>query len=666
MTLRRCQFSAVTLVELLVASTVMVFLVAMTIPFAVAQLRASSEDTVREAMRVEASLARAYFIHDFETASTQQILPDYTTDQTKIQGVALPVNGRLDTTTGTLVWDRAAIYYVLANADGTKSLVRALVTYADYAANKADNAIIHSLLNGTWPAAKTLHKRTVLKRVTDYTMSVQSVRIDCYAANYGKKQVFLGSALLAPNQNHTVRFECMGANTQSVGNKIAVDRIVTSRAVTSLEAEKLTITASDSTCTVDGSRLGAAWGNNAVLSAAFANPTPAAPQGFTLQFFNDVWWDTDFQGAHSLAKTSLAVDVATSNDIVAVIDGSNTTTWAAVNQTGNSPTMFGTNMEGQTVRVVLPGNVSEGYSPVTTTSGGHPRITFSASWFWTMKILAATIMERSSGFNGSTDTSKCWTIKFGGSTTSATFSGDLVSDPVLGMDFDNTKSYLVSYAVASNSSGHYVPMVWWTANGDPGALSMVVAGNYAATPTWTGLGGTAYTADLGVKSVYVSFPCAASFLSDTLDTQETTANQPTFGTATVNKTDVANATIAVSWRSGAASDFSGTGESTWYASINAVPKRRYVQYKADFTTTQPITASPMLRDVKLTWIPSTTKSVDLAADVAVGPDLGMFQVKVDGNPPLMDYIHLWFKSELTYRDTTFVLPLAIDLNPRNP
>jgi len=662
--------ATMTLAEMLIAASVLLALMAIALPAIVSQLRSSAVDTEMEAMRMESDLAKSYLVHDFASTSIQQMLTEYQADLTSISAIGLPIGALVDSATGKLSWNDAAVYYLTPNADGTQALVRAIVPYADFVANKADNKIIQDLRSGVWPAAKIRSKHTLLKRVSDYSISCQTQNVNCYAPAYGKMSVFLGTVLLAPNTVHTIRFECIGKDSQSTGYTIGLDRLMVSPANSTVEAENLTVRSQDVTSSADLTFVGAAWGNNAVLKLPFPACTPRSVKGVTLEFYTDTWWDSDFDGASGLANATRVTDTAASNDIVIAMDGANVETWNAGNQTGN---IWGNepryDVDTRTVRVLLPGNQTYGFIPATTTSGGHPTITFRSgrNWNFSLKISEAYITERAgtTGFNGSTDSTKRWTIRFNGSTSSPEFFGDQISDPVLGMDFDKNKSYLVTYAVPAKSSGNYrASQRDLDITSDP--LTMVVDGNQATVVDWSTLSG-AFTvqAILGVKAVAVSYPCTASFLSAVLDTKEASVN-PTLGTLTVIKKDVTNASIAINWRAGSTPDFSGTYEDTWYSSIAALPARRYIQYQALFATTQPISSSPFLRDVKLTWIPSATKSVDLAADVAVGPDLGMFKVKVDDSPPLMPYVRLWFNSEKVIFGGKYSRPLTVELNPRNP
>lgn len=659
---------AMTMAELMITASVVLVVCAMVLPAVVAEMRTAALDSVREDMRLEAKLAKACMLRDFSRTSLQQVTAEYDAAQANVLGIAMPVDAFRDGS-GRLSWSAAVAYYLTPNADGTQALWRAEVSYADFLANRTGGQLIRDLRTGQWPSSRTGRVRMLLSRVSDYAIVCGTQVVNGYAPVYGKKSVFLGSAFLQPNANHTLRFECVGKDEAATGYGVVLDRLVASAAGTSLEAEALTITAKDAVVSVVHDRMGAAWGNNAVLSAPFTDCTPAAPKGVTLQFFTDLWCDTDFDGASSLVNVRRGTDPLAGQDIVMLMSGGNADVWTATAQAGTFYWGLGDDLQAQTVRVLLPGNLAAGYSPVTAASGGHPRITFQAGWGSSLKILEANIMERdeaAGGFDGTDDATRRWPIRFGGSAASPVFTGELVSDPVLGMDFDSNKSYLVSYVLpAAGTGGHHRPAMWFQLAADAAPLSAVTPGNAAAVAAWSTLPCAERRAVVGVRSVGVSFPCKGSFLSAVLDTKED-PNLPMLGPATVVRSDVANASIALFWRSGATADFSGSGESTWYNSVTALPDRRFVQYRADFATTKPIAASPMLREVRLTWIPSLTKAVDLGADIAVGPDLGRFVVKIDGQTPMMATIRLWFELERILQGERHVCPLTVEINPRNP
>ncbi|MFA4945727.1 MAG: hypothetical protein WC789_13650 [Lentisphaeria bacterium] len=653
-----------TLTEVLVASAITVLIIGSILPFAISLAKEYAINAVKNDLRNQTRIAHLRMLTDFEGTTNKQV--EMPATDGVANGFAIPVRADadaiLDNADPADDWQRAAVYYL----DGTPSpnnpcqLIRAEVPYAEFQAHK--DTIVADFRTGNTDGYTVLASRAILHRVTAAEIGKATTAIDCYAPAAGKKSVNLGAARLTAGGNHTITFQVTGQNQASSGFNLGIDRITTSLSGKPLEAELLTITASDVTPTysTEDPPLGTRWGNNALLNFA----PGAAEKEFTLQFFQETWMDPDFEGDSAtrlnLTRRSLeTLDPSYPKDIFLELDGSNLVTWEAYKQAGTGFT-FGDSpdLQGQTVRVLVPGNLLN-YTSMIVAPGGHPAFTFARGTGQPLRILAATVMELDSGFNGKAGTRRGLTFSGG---TSVVVGTEVASDPVNGMAFDSTKNYLVSFAVETDPSPNAELAAAWTPPaGFTEPYSLILAGNQA--DSYSVSGGSSSSQIIGLKEIKVSYPLEGTFESALLDTK---LAAPQFNSATIVKQDVADATLTLQYRSSDTGTTTPPSFSLWVDSVSAVPSRRYLQYQAVFNTTKAIAQSPKLRNLTIEWQHGQTQEITLGAEVAVGPDKGQFNILIDGAAPVRPYYRAEFTIDKEFLGKTYESVFTLEVSPRIP
>lgn len=207
------------------------------------------------------------------------------------------------------------------------------------------------------------------------------------------------------------------------------------------------------------------------------------------------------------------------------------------------------------------------------------------------------------------------------------------------LQISRTNSYLVSFLV--NNAANHSDAAYWTENhtGAPGSWLLPATLNPNAAMTaaagWNSLGAVQSSLLYGVYGLYTTCPTNGYYYSPIVDTQQTT---PSY--LDVNWASILNGgSIALRVRTGAQPDLSDapawTNVTALVApgSIDPSNNGRYVQFQAQLQPNSTTTNSPSLGTVTVRWT-GTSKAVDIGGTFSQGPDHGIWQLAIDGQPLL--------------------------------
>ena len=707
--MQRCQqkSSAFTLVEVMVASTISVLVLAAIMPISMDLLNQSQVSAIRADLRGRVNVGRGYLFHDIRGTSRSGMITG-TNSNNNIVAISMPVYVRASdsevpvTITGTncsVNWTKQVIYYVstTTGVGASTNLYRADLPYDTFKAlsNANQTTLLNNLVASHATGVVTLSSNRPIVRglKTSSIVLGNNVDVDGYSTSVQQATVSIGTALLDAGA-HSLKFTVTGKNTAATSYGIGIDSFAVSPANVQLEGESYIAGATNVAggATLATRMMNPSWHNNQILNF----PATATGNSFTLNYYYDTWEESVFTEGSAVAFTNTKAAALVDGDAVVQMAG-NDTSWHVETQiTGNGTLATDTNsLKGCTVRTIINGAkiLYDGrQAKVTFVASRSPA---SSSPF--LSITDAYIMERSgtTGYNG-TGTSSAqlsfssapWSYPGGwifdkstgnnvSSGTSILVWGTFASGYTTGaFKIDRTKDYIVSYHVDTPASwGSSWGLEGCQAASAPTDTPMSAiwyndASNHVNTTTWGGGTYTEVNKMIGVAQVDVTYPDSASYVSQIIDTS---MDAPAYRDITWTGDLPSGTGIGVCVRASNLADMSDTPAwSAPYSTPNStttlagVASQRYVQFKADFTTSSPYTATASLRNVKITW-PGAKKIVQLTADIAKGPDRGKFNVAVDGNTtpnPLLWTIDMTVAK--TYRGREYSDSFSISVKPRNP
>ena len=271
-------------------------------------------------------------------------------------------------------------------------------------------------------------------------------------------------------------------------------------------------------------------------------------------------------------------------------------------------------------------------------------------------------------------------IKFGGDSVVSISAGSppLESDWI-DLPIDRDKNYVISYSVYDHPLLG-APKQWLdtrVSTTDSSAWTTQVAegvGNVIANhQNWNGQGFATYATNriFGLDSIEVSYPEKGEYTSQIFDTH---LSNPKYGDLSWNADMPPGTSLSLKVKTGNQPDLSDA--SGWSAiSASSVNPRsvdasynRYIQFQALFTSNPDGTSTPKLKDVTIDW-DGELQLVNIGGIFTKGPDYGMFEISVDGDPlrsalivDLEIYRDVRVMNHESRQVTSF---LKMDMTPRN-
>ena len=693
--MKRCEKPGFTLVEVIVAAGVVSLLLAVTLPFSLGVLKSYMSARVQNEMDVSAETVGEMFKKDLQVTSSHEILmsPSY---GYSVRAISFPILRRdpADSsspfnTDGDILWTETVVYHLFGtyrNAELRKTVIRPFNRTLTFTQRQeqVDAILAHGTAAGTYDSSNAL-TRTIAKGVYAFAVTFQGEEIDCYNSVLRTENTSLGVWVMRPG-DHTFMFYVSSKNPASSGYHLGLDSFVASMTGHSLEGEYYVpglYSYGVAPVTQDMSAV-SGWSN----SSQFSFPANGPGQYVTYNYYHDTWLESSFSSSTALlANTKVTYSAGAAEDVV-MMDG-NQTVWDASTQTGATTSGNSVDRLNSTMRVliagsdpVLGGNISHDGRQCRVTFTAHPSTNF-------MNIASAYIMEQQSGFNGIAATSKRLTFTnvtsggysyvYNGGNSVAFSSGRSVTSDFADFSIERTKNYLISYHLTDllGSGGGWTAK-WEPPSGIPQAtvihtqLVPVDAADNSATADWSGLAGKQdLTRIVGVASLFATYPAEATYTSRIFDTH---LADPVYNGVNWREILPAGTSVLIRVRAGDQSDLSDAAAwgsalsfttSSGANSLASLPSGRYIQFQAALRTGSPYTATPELRDVKITW-PGADRAVDLSANLAKGPDMGKFWFMVDGFSPPVAGMRLQCTLARTFLGQVTNKTFAVEVSPRNP
>jgi hypothetical protein len=583
-------------------------------------------------------------------------------------------------TNNLILWNQTVIYHVWS---GQPSQLRKTV-FSPRSASATDaqrqtqlnTVVANGNGSGSTLGSESATTTVIFDNLVQWNIYGQRATFDGYNSALTRDlNVNLGTYVLSSG-SHQFKFTVTGRNpANTTGYKVGIDALVVSPCGVEREGEAQLPVTAQSGATAEAEYMAAGgWGGNYRL----AFPATATGQYFTITMENDRWEETNFRGSgSSSSNTTVEFDTGLSpKDFIVRLDGPGFA-WVAGDQTldANGGSTSGDALRACAVRVLLRGEDMPNGNKIAI-NGSMNYISFSSGTNSPLRIEAAYIAEASNPTNYSADAATSGTpLLFNGSSTAYTIpAGSYVwAWPSGAMQIDKSKSYLVSFLVENAASR--ADAAYWTEQmpGTPGSYILPASLAPDATMTraanWSALGAVQTNLLFGVSTMYTLCPTNGTYTSPIVDTHQTApAYSDVNWSATLN-----GGSVALRVRSGNQPDLA---DAVAWTNVTAITSPgaispgsgRYVQFQAQLRPDSSKWNTPQLKNVRVRWA-GITSAVNIGGTFSKGPDHGIFELSVDGNPVLkgctMDltiYKDLPVPGGGTRRKTSQV---AMEVYPRN-
>jgi len=645
----RDRHSGFSLLEVMVATSILMIAVGMSITVLYYVLKSANQSETQNELDMQVQLAMERIKYDMRLSSLGEMFFS-PAGSGPYGAISFPMardddgDGAVDLDAdGHIIWDRTMIYHVWQSVPYQLRLTIFDTRDNSLSDLQRQQQIDSVVLNGNGASAPNSANATttvVFQNLFTWIVSPASSTLDAYSDTEKRTiGVALGSALLSPG-DHTFAFTVQGKNPSSSGYHVGVDNLFVSPSYGLREGEaQLPATAYDGPAPAREYKAGGSWAGNYHLLF----PATDTEQSFTLTLENDRWEETNFDETGDIRDNTTVEFVKTLSpyDYVVQLQGLGYT-WMAYEQTGdtNGIPCAADTFRSTAVRVLIQGEEMANGDAINF-DGNRCLVMFRAGAISSqqLKINAAYIAECSDSNDPSMDAAP-------GTTTQLTFDGgpgwtvpsgvpkwsDLAS-----FSIDKDKSYLVTFLV-DNAAAMGNPWIWRdyvapatsTAYIIPGASAPTAAD--AAAETWSSRADVITTnVAPGVQFVYTTYPQRGVYTSRIFDTQ---LDAPEYIDIDWSENIPSGAGLDMRVRSGNSNDLSDAAEwtnVTAMASPGAINPgdKRYVQFHAELQAGSYDLSTPLLKDVTIRWT-GQTQVIDIGGTFTKGPDYGIFKITVDG------------------------------------
>lgn len=537
-----------------------------------------------------------------------------------------------------IIWDSTVVYHVQ-----TTTPYRLLRTVFDPRDNTLSDSqrvaqVASVVANGNGASTyegshATTH--TVFENLFTWSIESKSTTFDAYDPTLQRENASFGSILIGPG-SHSVKFTVIGKNPSSSGYKIGVDTLTVSPCADEREAESQLPATAQSGATAAWEYMSqGSWGANYQLSF----PATAAGHTFTLSMENDRWEETNFRGTGSLNTRTKVFwdDSASPKNFVLKLEGYGYA-WLAANQTQCTNTFYvnDNSLSNRTYRVLVRGRDMMNGSFIDF-DGQNPYVFFFSGSLGKLKIKSAYIGE-SAGTTAYTPNAAGTMVRLKFDTgyyeRSINPNDYAYAYAVSSFAIDKTKSYVVSYQIDNEDAN---ALTWAeTHTGAPGSYFISNPDTSDVnTPSWSSRPVQTDHRVVSVYGIFTTYPTNGMFTSQIFDTK---MSAPGYLTMTWNSDLPSSTAIGMKVRSGNQSDMADapawSNITSMAAGGNINPgAKRYVQFLSTLTPSSGGWSTPSLKDVTIRWN-GETRVVDVAGEMTVGPNYGIYSLTIDNRPLL--------------------------------
>lgn len=694
--MRKTKTEGFTLVEISVSVTLLVIAMALAITGYVYSLKNVNEGDVQNELDIDVQLAMERLKLDLRLSSLDKMFY-HPSGSGPYEAISFPLavdtdgDGLLQKDAdGKLIWSKTVVYHIRPSTPN--QLVVTTFSPRDNSLTDVQRqAQLEEVVKdgdgtGTFNGANA-SSRVIFKNLLDWEISPKEGRFDAYDSSLSRDESSLGYILLDPG-SHDFTFKVIGKNSQSSGYNIGIDQLFVSPSYGAREAEAHLPPKFQSGATaVDQYMPIGSWkGNHQLFFQA-----QGIGNSFTLTLPNDQWEETNFGGLGYLAEdTRISFDQSlVPSDYIVELDGMDLS-WEASAQTANpagSNVMPG-KMLNSAVRTLIKGSSIPDGGDWLSRNGTECKIAFASSSSGSLTIGNAYIGESAYTNAINLDYNPSGPLKeitFSGSKTITINSGTATSDWIE-MPIDHEKNYVISYTIY-NDPLQDAPKQWYDSVVDSSPTNSGYWATEVATSAghlisndknWNGQGIPYYRTNViyGIESIYVSYPETGTYTSQIFDTH---LSAPQYGYVSWNAVLPSGTKMGCKVRTGNQPDlsdassfdsiaaFTDASSASSSRSISASYKR-YIQFQYLLQSSSGGQETPKLKDVTIDWA-GERQLVDIGGIFTKGPDYGIFEISVDGQPlrsaliiDLEIYKDVTLEKGATRRVTS---ALKVDLTPRN-
>ncbi|MFC1462898.1 PilW family protein [Verrucomicrobiota bacterium] len=650
--LSKCRRSGFTLIEVIVAATIMTMVTTGAITVFIMGLKAYHAESIKNELNLDLEIAMENMRQDLRLSSAclGGAMAFYPADSNVFTAISFPIasidaDGLLARDTNTVArkvtWDQTVIYHVRKGEPD--QLVRTVfqrdptvteVPTPDQLYNQLVDVVKnHSTTNAEFPG-ETWRSRVIFNNLVDVSFRALPCYFDGWTTNAGREGSFnFGSIVIGPG-HHWVELELVATNRNATNTWIGIDKLQLSPSGSDREGEFYAMTneygmnfgyftmsnTPGTTVQIDDMShvMGYNWSNKKQLTF---KPNKAGDRiGFNV--YNDMWLDTDF-GNYGGGKYGNRAEVI-SNSYVSATKG---ITWAALQIGTITTTNYWQGQEGTNYGVNVVGETYGGIPALSLIrySGKRCRIQFagpSAGFVGTALVMDNVKFEDDTGSNTYAVTFEEAHLANALVTAVAPAyervgiqagAGPVWSDWI-DKEIEVEKSYTITWdgGIAGNSNSCYVG--YW-----PTSIDNI---------SWYGTNGV--TTILAVAAIEVTYPPVAGFQSGIFDTGVTNPAYTTMKCRAIERNDSGGDYNDVGGKAigelhvkvGSANDPTMVGGADWLTDhaaafiynlstvtffefkpapgtpnqddydISALAPSRYVQYGARFDSGPDVPASP--------------------------------------------------------------------------
>jgi len=644
-----------TLIEVVIASAVLVAVVGTALAAFGYMLRMSNARNVQDELDINVQVAMERLKADLRLSALDRMCFNPAGNGPYV-AISFPAardddgNGAVEIDANRdVIWDQTIIYHVWP---GTPHELR--VTTFDPRDESLTieqrqqqlDAVVAKGNGSTTHNARNARTVVIFRNVFSWQLTTFGALFDAYSPTpESALDISMGFAQLTPG-NHTFTFTAVDKHVRSSGYDLGIDTLVVSPSYGVREAEaQLPATANVGPTPEDRAIVGGSVSGHHRLVA----PLEEVGQFFTLTMNNDQWEETNF--SDPLADSSNIVaeldESLTPSDVIARLEG-NEVTWSAADSSGDTLGASGgaDAVNGSAVRVLLRGeDMLNGMN--LQCSGARCSVNFRAASLPNerLRIDHAFIMECLSPDIPTPDAvgSTITRLTFSGNDDAEILSGQQIWSDWATFPIDKDKSYLVSYLVNKKKENGPAWGSAWTW-GEPCTPTNGSAWTWIASDTpeeaeakkdkWSDkINDKVFRTNtlFGVQAAAVTYLPGGQFESQGFDTRLTA---PLYGRMDWNAIVPSGCVLTMKVRTGSNSTMSDAPD--WSSvpamsspSIIAPGSGRYIQFLAILASDSTTSLSPKLKDVTITW-QGETRVVDMQATFAKSPTSGIYEMRVDG------------------------------------
>ena len=548
-----------TLVEVVVAVTILVLVTTGAITVFILGLKAYHEEAIKNELNLDLEIAMENIRKDLRLSSAclGGAMAFYPADSNVFTAVSFPMasvddDGLLARDTNTvarkITWDQTVIYHV---KKGTPDQLLRTVFQRDPAVTPVptpdqlynqlvDVVVNYSTTNAQLPG-ETWRSRVIFNNLVDISFRPLPCYFDGYSTNVGREAAFnFGSIVIGPG-DHWVELELVATNRDATDTWIGIDKLQLSPSQSDREGEFYAMTndygagfgyftmsnAPGTVVQIDDMThvLGYNWSNGEQLTF---KPTKAGDRiGFNV--YNDMWLDTDFDtyGGGQYGTRAAVV----SNEYVSATKG---TTWSPLQVGLSSATNYMLGAAGTNYGVAIVGQTWQGLPSwsLIKYAGKRCRIQFAGpSAAYVGKSLAiGDVRIWDDGFTNfmpvtftdAAGTPNVVVAMPAGTPIEMQAGAQPVWSDWIDWEIEVEKSYAITWGTAPDTNRSW--MGYW-----PTSMS---------NTTWWGMGPDGTTTNImGLSAIEVTYPTIAGFQSGIFDTGVTNPAYTTMKCRVIERND---------------------------------------------------------------------------------------------------------------------------------